>query len=40
MSALQRGDRANAATMMQRVVAVDPTSAEAAQAKTVIEQLR
>jgi tetratricopeptide (TPR) repeat protein len=40
MTALQKGDRANAATMMQRVVTVDPTSAEAAQAKTVIEQLR
>ncbi len=40
LSALQRGDRANAATLMQRVVAVDPTSAEAAQAKTVIQQLR
>ena len=40
MTALQKGDRASAATMMQRVVAVDPTSAEAAQAKTVIEQLR
>jgi len=26
--------------MMQRVVAVDPSSAEAAQAKTLIEQLR
>lgn len=40
LSAMQRGDRANAATLMQRVVAVDPTSPEAAQAKTVIEQLR
>jgi len=40
LSAMQRGDRAGAATLMQRVVAVDPTSAEAAQAKTVIEQLR
>jgi tetratricopeptide (TPR) repeat protein len=40
LSALQRGDRGNAATMMQRVVAVDPTSAEAAQARTVMEQLR
>ncbi len=40
LTALQSGDRANAATMMQRVVAVDPTSAEAIQAKTVIEQLR
>jgi TolA-binding protein len=39
-SAMQHGDRANAATLMQRVVAVDPTSAEAAQAKTAIEQLR
>jgi hypothetical protein len=37
---MQHGDRANAATLMQRVVAVDPTSAEAAQAKTAIEQLR
>jgi Flp pilus assembly protein TadD len=40
LSAMQRGDRANAATLMQRVVAVDPMSAEAAQAKTVIDQLR
>jgi tetratricopeptide (TPR) repeat protein len=39
-SALQRGDRANAATLMQRVVAVDPSSTEAAQARTFIEQLR
>ena len=40
LSAMQRGDRANAATLMQRVVTVDPMSAEAAQAKTVIDQLR
>lgn len=40
LSAMKRGDRANAATFMQRVVAVDPMSAEAAQAKTVIDQLR
>jgi Flp pilus assembly protein TadD len=39
-SAMQRGDRANAANLMNRVVAVDPASAEAAQAKTAIEQLR
>ena len=40
LSAMQRGDRANAAAMMQAVVAADPSSAEAAQAKTLIEQLR
>jgi tetratricopeptide (TPR) repeat protein len=40
MTALKSGDRANAAAMMQRVVAVDPASAEAVQAKSVIEQLR
>ena len=40
LSAMKRGDRVNAATLMQRVVAVDPMSAEAAQAKTVIDQLR
>ncbi len=40
LTAMQRGDRAGAATLMQRVVAVDPTSAEAAQARTVIDQLR
>jgi Flp pilus assembly protein TadD len=40
LTAMKRGDRAGAAAMMQRVMAVDPTSPEAAQAKTAIEQLR
>jgi tetratricopeptide (TPR) repeat protein len=40
MSALKSGDRANATTLMQRVLSVDPASAEAAQARSVIEQLR
>jgi len=40
LTAMKRGDRAGAAAMMQRVVAVDPTSPEAVQAKTAIEQLR
>ncbi len=40
LNAMKRGDRAGAAAMMQRVVAVDPTSPEAVQAKTAIEQLR
>jgi Tfp pilus assembly protein PilF len=40
MTALKSGDRTNATAMMQRVLAVDPASAEAAQARSVIEQLR
>ena len=40
LTALNKGDRTDAAAKMQRVIAVDPTSAEAAQAKTVIEQLK
>ena len=40
MTALTKGDRTDAAAKMQRVMAVDPTSAEAVQAKTVIEQLK
>jgi len=40
MTSLKSGDRASAAAMMERVLAVDPASAEAAQAKSVIEQLR
>src|SRR5260221_2755706 len=40
LTALKKGDRSDAAAKMQRVIAVDPTSAEAAQAKTVIEQLK
>jgi tetratricopeptide (TPR) repeat protein len=40
LTALNKGDRANAAVMMEKVVAVDPSSPEAVQAKTVIQQLR
>jgi tetratricopeptide (TPR) repeat protein len=40
MTSLKTGDRANATAMMERVLAVDPASAEAAQARSVIEQLR
>jgi Flp pilus assembly protein TadD len=40
LTALKKGDRTDAAAKMQRVMAVDPTSAEAAQAKTIIEQLK
>jgi tetratricopeptide (TPR) repeat protein len=40
MAALKSGDRANATAMMQRVLAVDPASPEATQARSVIEQLR
>jgi predicted TPR repeat methyltransferase len=40
LTSLNKGDRTDAAAKMQRVMTVDPTSAEAAQAKTVIEQLK
>ena len=40
LTALNKGDRTDAAAKMQRVMAVDPTSAEAVQAKTVMEQLK
>ncbi len=40
LTALNKGDRTDAAAKMQRVIAVDPTSAEAVQAKTVMEQLK
>ena len=40
MTALKKGDKTDAAAKMQRVMAVDPTSAEAVQAKTVIDQLK
>ena len=38
--ALNKGDKEGTIKMMEKVVAVDPTSPEAAQAKTVIEQLK
>lgn len=40
LTSLKKGDSADAAVKMQRVLAVDPTSAEAVQAKTVIDQLK
>lgn len=40
LTALNKGDRTDAAVKMQRVMAVDPTSAEAVQAKTVMDQLK
>jgi Tfp pilus assembly protein PilF len=39
-TSLKNGDRAGATAMLERVLAVDPASAEAAQAKSMIEQLR
>ena len=38
--ALNKGDRDGTIKMMEKVIAVDPTSPEAAQAKGVIEQLK
>jgi tetratricopeptide (TPR) repeat protein len=38
LTSLRKGDKVDAAAKMERVVAVDPLSAEAAQAKTVLEQ--
>ena len=40
LTAMNKGDRTDAAAKMQRVIAVDPMSAEAAQAKTFIEQMK
>jgi Tfp pilus assembly protein PilF len=40
LTSLKKGDMADAAAKMQRVLAVDPTSAEAVQARTVMEQLK
>jgi tetratricopeptide (TPR) repeat protein len=40
LTSLKKGDKADAAAKMQRVIAVDPTSAEAVQAKTVMEQIK
>jgi tetratricopeptide (TPR) repeat protein len=40
MTSMKKGDKADAAAQMQRVLAVDPTSAEAVQARTLIEQLK
>ena len=38
--AMRKGDKGPATTMMQRVIAVDPTSPEAAEAKTALDQLK
>jgi tetratricopeptide (TPR) repeat protein len=40
LTSLKKGDKADAAAKMQRVLTVDPTSAEAVQARTVMEQLK
>ena len=40
LAKLQKADMAGALEIMQKVVAVDPNSAEAAQAKSLIEQLK
>ena len=38
--AVDRGDKESAVQLMERVIAVDPVSAEAIQAKTALEQIR
>ncbi len=38
--ALNKGDKAGAVSYMEKVIAADPTSQEAAQAKVVLEQLK
>jgi Tfp pilus assembly protein PilF len=38
--AMNRGDKVAAAKAMSQVIAVDPTSPEAAQARTALEQLK
>ena len=40
LTSLKKGDRTDAAAQLQRVMAVDPTSAEAVQARTALEQLK
>jgi Tfp pilus assembly protein PilF len=40
LAKLQKADTAGAIEMMQKVIAADPNSAEAAQAKALIEQLK
>ncbi len=40
LAKLQKADMAGAIEIMQKVIAVDPNSAEAAQAKSLIEQLK
>jgi len=40
LEALNKGDKDTAMKMMEQVIAVDPESPEAAQAKTVIDQLK
>ena len=40
LAKLQKADMAGAIEMMEKVIAVDPNSAEAAQAKALIEQLK
>ena len=40
LAKLQKADTAGAIEFMNKVIAVDPNSAEAAQAKSLIEQLK
>jgi len=40
LTSLKKGDKTDAAARLQRVMAVDPTSAEAVQARTALEQLK
>ena len=40
LMAVDRGDKDAAAKLMEKVITVDPMSAEAIQAKTVIEQIK
>jgi Flp pilus assembly protein TadD len=40
LSALNRGDHAGATTFLEQVIAVDPVSAEAALAKTILDTLK
>ena len=38
--AVNKGDKAAAATLMEKVIAADPTSLEATEARTVIDQMK
>jgi Tfp pilus assembly protein PilF len=37
---VNKGDKAGAITQMEKVIALDPNSPEAAQAKAMLEQLK
>jgi hypothetical protein len=40
LNALNRGDNAGATTLLEQVIAVDPVSAEATLAKTILDTLK